>query len=181
MMLATFSPRKVLVNSFLVLLFHHHLLKSVGFVICSSPLKTSKPVHTTPESTTPLSLIQQCHRDETIQTSLRLQATNTHPYYFLNRKRNQSNGFQLKAVSVGSIGTSVLPLPDAIAASTANRGIGSYFLTRIVFLRGLAFVYFFAFLIALHQNRGLIGDNGITPGMSLLFISEGYIVHCVFI
>ena len=47
-------------------------------------------------------------------------------------------------------------------------GINSYFLTRIIFLRGLAFVYFVAFTVALRQNRGLIGDNGITPARDIL-------------
>ena len=57
-------------------------------------------------------------------------------------------------------------LPE-VATNAAVRGIGSYFLTRIVFLRGLAFVYFVAFLIAYRQNKGLIGDSGITPGKLL--------------
>ena len=39
----------------------------------------------------------------------------------------------------------------------------SFYLTRIVFLRALGFVYGVAFLVAKHQNRALIGDNGITP------------------
>jgi lipase maturation factor 1 len=39
----------------------------------------------------------------------------------------------------------------------------SYYLTRIVFLRALAFVYFVAFSVAFRQNKALIGDRGITP------------------
>lgn len=41
---------------------------------------------------------------------------------------------------------------------------GTFWLTRIVLLRALAFVYFVAFLVALHQNKQLIGDRGLLPG-----------------
>ncbi|KAM9583510.1 lipase maturation factor 1-like [Trichechus inunguis] len=40
---------------------------------------------------------------------------------------------------------------------------GSFWLTRIVLLRALAFVYFVAFLVAFHQNKQLIGDQGLLP------------------
>ena len=40
---------------------------------------------------------------------------------------------------------------------------GSYWLTRIVFLRFLAFIYLVAFLVSYHQNKELIGDRGLTP------------------
>ena len=39
----------------------------------------------------------------------------------------------------------------------------TYWLTRIVLLRFLAFVYFVAFLVALQQNKALIGHHGILP------------------
>ena len=39
----------------------------------------------------------------------------------------------------------------------------TYFLTRILFLRSLAFVYFVAFLVAYNQNEGLLGDEGLLP------------------
>jgi len=39
----------------------------------------------------------------------------------------------------------------------------SYWLTRIVFLRSLAFIYFVAFLVALDQNKQLLGRNGLLP------------------
>lgn len=61
-----------------------------------------------------------------------------------------------------------LSVKDAVAATEASMGINSYFLTRIIFLRGLAFVHFVAFTVALRQNRGLIGDNGITPARDIL-------------
>jgi hypothetical protein len=44
----------------------------------------------------------------------------------------------------------------------------SYFLTRIFLLRALGFVYSVAFLVAKHQNKALIGDNGITPARQVL-------------
>jgi hypothetical protein len=81
----------------------------------------------------------------------------------VSHRHQPSNIVRLQATSIAT-SVSVLPLSDAVAAT---RGIGSFFLTRIVFLRGLAFVYFIAFQIALRQNKGLIGDNGITPGKIL--------------
>ncbi|CAM9417622.1 unnamed protein product, partial [Heterosigma akashiwo] len=44
----------------------------------------------------------------------------------------------------------------------------TYFLTRIIFLRALAFVYGTAFLVALKQNKPLIGNKGITPAKTYL-------------
>ncbi|CAJ0915182.1 unnamed protein product [Ranitomeya imitator] len=40
---------------------------------------------------------------------------------------------------------------------------GTYWLTRIVLLRAVAAIYFVAFLVALHQNKQLIGDRGLLP------------------
>ncbi|KAK6174133.1 hypothetical protein SNE40_017466 [Patella caerulea] len=40
---------------------------------------------------------------------------------------------------------------------------GSYWLTRIVMLRYLGFIYFVAFLVALHQNKPLLGLKGLLP------------------
>mmetsp|Transcript_2768 Transcript_2768/g.5406 ORF Transcript_2768/g.5406 Transcript_2768/m.5406 type:complete len:757 (+) Transcript_2768:339-2609(+) len=44
----------------------------------------------------------------------------------------------------------------------------SYHLTRILFLRLLAVVYTSAFSVAKFQNKGLIGDRGITPAKRIL-------------
>ncbi len=44
----------------------------------------------------------------------------------------------------------------------------SYKLSRFLFLRGLALVYFFAFLSVTLQWKGLIGSNGITPAADLM-------------
>ena len=40
---------------------------------------------------------------------------------------------------------------------------GSYWLTRVIFLRFLAFIYLIAFAVSYHQNKELIGDRGLTP------------------
>jgi hypothetical protein len=58
------------------------------------------------------------------------------------------------------------------APSFVGLGKNSYFLTRVVFLRALAFVYGVAFLVAKHQNKALIGDNGITPARTILDAAE---------
>ncbi|XP_046522003.1 lipase maturation factor 1 isoform X2 [Equus quagga] len=49
------------------------------------------------------------------------------------------------------------------AGCPARLGAGTFWLTRIVLLRALAFVYFVAFLVAFHQNKQLIGDRGLLP------------------
>ena len=48
---------------------------------------------------------------------------------------------------------------------------GTYWLTRILFLRFLGFIYLVAFLISFHQNKELIGDRGLTPAR--LFLRKG--------
>jgi len=48
----------------------------------------------------------------------------------------------------------------------------SYNLTRILFLRLLAIVYTAAFSVAKFQNKGLIGDRGITPARKILDAAE---------
>ena len=40
---------------------------------------------------------------------------------------------------------------------------GSYWLTRTVFLRFIAFIYLTGFSVAFWQNKELIGVNGLTP------------------
>ncbi|XP_045190292.2 lipase maturation factor 1-like [Mercenaria mercenaria] len=45
---------------------------------------------------------------------------------------------------------------------------GSYWLTRILLLRYLGFIYFVAFLVAQHQNKQLIGSYGLLPASSFL-------------
>ncbi|XP_076461543.1 lipase maturation factor 1-like [Babylonia areolata] len=45
---------------------------------------------------------------------------------------------------------------------------GTYWLTRIVLLRYLGFIYLVAFLVAYHQNKQLIGSNGLLPANKFL-------------
>ena len=40
---------------------------------------------------------------------------------------------------------------------------GSYWLTRILYIRFLAFIYLVAFLVSYSQNKALLGDRGLTP------------------
>ena len=49
---------------------------------------------------------------------------------------------------------------------------GTYWLTRIVFLRYLSFIYFVAFLVSYNQNKELIGKNGLTPASNYLLTSK---------
>ena len=44
----------------------------------------------------------------------------------------------------------------------------SFWLTRIVFLRYLGFIYFVAFLISYNQNKELLGSHGLTPASNFL-------------
>ena len=61
---------------------------------------------------------------------------------------------------------------DAIGGGASAVGTNAFWLVRILFLRGLAFVYGVAFLVALHQNKALLGDNGITPARRILNAAE---------
>jgi len=45
---------------------------------------------------------------------------------------------------------------------------GTYWLTRILFLRFLAFIYLVAFIVSYNQNKELIGNNGLTPARNFL-------------
>ncbi|KAH9362854.1 hypothetical protein HPB48_015183 [Haemaphysalis longicornis] len=49
------------------------------------------------------------------------------------------------------------------AAKTRKLQRNQYWLTRIVFLRSLGFVYAVAFLVALNQNKYLLGEKGLLP------------------
>ena len=48
----------------------------------------------------------------------------------------------------------------------------SYWLSRIVFLKALGFVYCAAFLVAYFQNKALIGDLGISPARVKMYEAE---------
>ncbi|KAL2101827.1 hypothetical protein ACEWY4_003588 [Coilia grayii] len=52
---------------------------------------------------------------------------------------------------------------------------GTYWLTRIVLLRAISFIYFVAFGVALHQNKQLIGDRGLMPCKDYLRSVKRYV------
>ena len=64
----------------------------------------------------------------------------------------------------------------------AELGPGTYWLTRVLFLRYLGFIYLVAFLISFHQNKELIGSRGLTPASTYLLNSEctdsHHTMHC---
>ena len=78
------------------------------------------------------------------------------------RNRHRNFHFARSNLPPGSGPTARHAVPLGLIGG-ALRVPSSYHLTRIVFLRALAFVYFVAFLVAFRQNKALIGDNGITP------------------
>ncbi|KAM6897860.1 lipase maturation factor 1 [Xenentodon cancila] len=52
---------------------------------------------------------------------------------------------------------------------------GTYWLARIVLLRGVAFIYFVAFSVAYNQNKQLIGEHGLMPCKSYLNSVKRYV------
>ena len=52
---------------------------------------------------------------------------------------------------------------------------GSYWLTRIAFLRFISFIYLIAFLISFNQNKELIGNRGLTPARNFLLNGKCYL------
>ncbi|XP_004557567.3 lipase maturation factor 1 isoform X1 [Maylandia zebra] len=52
---------------------------------------------------------------------------------------------------------------------------GTYWLTRIVLLRSVAFIYFVAFSVAYNQNKQLIGEHGLMPCKSYLRSVKRYV------
>ncbi|KAF3704738.1 Lipase maturation factor 1 Transmembrane protein 112 [Channa argus] len=52
---------------------------------------------------------------------------------------------------------------------------GTYWLTRIVLLRSVAFIYFVAFSVAYNQNKQLIGEHGLMPCKSYLNSVKRYV------
>ena len=49
----------------------------------------------------------------------------------------------------------------------------SFWLTRIVFLRYLGFIYLIAFIISFNQNKELLGSHGLTPASNFLLNGKG--------
>lgn len=49
---------------------------------------------------------------------------------------------------------------------------GTFWLTRIFFLRYVALIYLTAFVVSYNQNKELIGNNGLTPASNFLLNGE---------
>lgn len=64
--------------------------------------------------------------------------------------------------------TKIESASSAITAVSDSSGVGSHFLVRILFLRCFSLLYSIVFIMALRQNKALIGDNGITPARNVL-------------
>ena len=64
--------------------------------------------------------------------------------------------------------------PTTLTKSKPHRDIPpeSFWLTRVVFLRYLGFIYFIAFLISFNQNKELIGSRGLTPASNFLLTGD---------
>ncbi|XP_025272879.1 lipase maturation factor 1 isoform X1 [Canis lupus baileyi] len=73
----------------------------------------------------------------------------------------------------GGPGSPPGPGLDPTGCSAGLRA-GTFWLTRIVLLRALAFIYFVAFLVAFHQNKQLIGDWGLLPCRAYLKSVQQY-------
>ncbi|KAJ8283597.1 hypothetical protein COCON_G00024470 [Conger conger] len=56
-----------------------------------------------------------------------------------------------------------------------NLQSGTFWLTRIVLLRSIAFIYFVAFAVAYNQNKQLIGERGLTPSEEYLRSVKRYV------
>uniref|UniRef100_A0A1A7XB97 Lipase maturation factor n=1 Tax=Iconisemion striatum TaxID=60296 RepID=A0A1A7XB97_9TELE len=52
---------------------------------------------------------------------------------------------------------------------------GTFWLTRVVLLRAVAFIYFVAFSVAYNQNKQLIGENGLMPCKNYLNSVKRYV------
>ncbi|XP_054763837.2 lipase maturation factor 1-like [Lytechinus pictus] len=79
------------------------------------------------------------------------------------REKRSDDGDQAKSKSDPVREHNKDATPNIQTSRSVDGGKNSYWLTRIVFLRSLSFVYFVAFLVALHQNRALLGQKGLLP------------------
>ena len=93
----------------------------------------------------------------------------------LKSRRKRLHGFTKLLAPASIVAASILSPTAAAASQTGATALlpsstmaSSYHLTRILFLRLLAFVYMAAFSVAKFQNKGLIGDRGITPARKIL-------------
>ena len=95
-----------------------------------------------------------------------VQSSKSHP-----RKKTRIMISSMLATSLSFL-MIIKPAAASTATAAVSSALPSYHLTKILFLRLLAIVYIAAFSVAKNQNRGLIGDNGISPARSVLNDSQ---------
>ena len=90
------------------------------------------------------------------------------------KKKTESDDCEetAKVVECGREAESDIKSSLSSEASLASLAPGSYWLTRILFLRYLSFIYLIAFIISYQQNKELIGNNGLTPARNFLLNGE---------
>ncbi|XP_068161515.1 lipase maturation factor 1 [Antennarius striatus] len=69
---------------------------------------------------------------------------------------------------------------DSSGAAENRKGVqslrtGTFWLTRVVLLRSVAFIYLVAFTVAYNQNKQLIGENGLMPSKNYLNSVKRYV------
>jgi lipase maturation factor 1 len=64
--------------------------------------------------------------------------------------------------------TALHSLSSVVSAVSEARGVDTHYLVRILFLRCFSLLYSVVFMMALRQNKALIGDDGITPARNIL-------------
>ncbi|CAM9913273.1 unnamed protein product [Lampetra planeri] len=79
------------------------------------------------------------------------------------RKKEQATRVNEAAAAGGGGGDGGKPPEETERGSARILRPGSLWATRELLLRALALIYVVAFLVALHQNKALIGDNGLLP------------------
>ncbi|KAL6475056.1 hypothetical protein MHYP_G00160960 [Metynnis hypsauchen] len=65
--------------------------------------------------------------------------------------------------------------PEPQTEEAVQLQTGTYWLTRIVLLRSVCFIYFVAFAVAYNQNRALIGQRGLMPCREYLRSVKRYV------
>ena len=116
------------------------------------------------ESTTTTAFQPQSHRKVGLPGSIPLSYKIQHRSLCSQGARQNANRQQQQQQLFSRIDATKLHSFPAIGES--------FFLTRVVFLRALSFVYGIAFLIARNQAKALIGDNGIAPARRILDAAE---------
>lgn len=85
-----------------------------------------------------------------------------------NVRHRKPNEFAKATKNEETRKTNVIENSDRKTTKMSKYGYGSYWLTRIFMIRYLGVIYFVAFLVALHQNKQLIGKDGLLPANMFL-------------